>query len=42
MNSVNQQKVVQDNQFVSNTRPIYIELPNEKYQAIATDPNNKK
>lgn len=42
MNSVNQEKMLQDNQFVSSTRPIYIELPNEKYQAIATDPTTKK
>ncbi|CAG9764049.1 unnamed protein product [Ceutorhynchus assimilis] len=37
MHSINQQKIIEDNRFVSNTRPIYIELPNEKYHAIPTD-----
>lgn len=41
MNSINQQKVVEDNRFVTNNRPIYIELPNEKYHTIPTDPAKK-
>ncbi|XP_066152915.1 uncharacterized protein [Euwallacea fornicatus] len=41
MHSINQQKVVEDNRYISNTRPIYIELPNEKYHTIPPD-NVKK
>ncbi|KAH1000715.1 neurogenic locus notch homolog protein 3 isoform X1 [Dendroctonus ponderosae] len=38
MNSINQQKITEDNRCVSGSRPIYIELPNEKYHAIAAVP----
>ncbi|KAK9878499.1 hypothetical protein WA026_022395 [Henosepilachna vigintioctopunctata] len=37
MNSLNNNKIVEDNRFLSNTRPIYIELPNEKYNTISSD-----
>ncbi|KAL1501147.1 hypothetical protein ABEB36_006531 [Hypothenemus hampei] len=42
MHSINQQKVVEDNRFVMNGRPIYIELPNEKYQIITNAESGKK
>ncbi|XP_019877040.1 balbiani ring protein 3 [Aethina tumida] len=37
MNSLNSKQIVEDNRFLSNNRPIYIELPNEKYSTISAD-----
>ncbi|XP_050296435.1 kielin/chordin-like protein [Anthonomus grandis grandis] len=41
MHSINQQKIIEDNRFVTNSRPIYIELPNEKYHTT-TESTAKK
>lgn len=37
MNNLSNNKVVEDSRFLSNNRPIYIELPNEKYNSISPD-----
>ena len=37
MNSLNNNKVIEDNRFLSNSRPIYIELPNEKMNTIHSE-----
>ncbi|XP_045483161.1 balbiani ring protein 3-like [Harmonia axyridis] len=37
MNSISNNKVIEDNRFLSATRPIYIELPSEKYNTASSD-----
>lgn len=42
INSLSANKLSNDHQFLSNNRPIYIELPNEKYTSVSPELNDKK